>query len=56
MIKLSIWFSQKFELEDYQIENLLYTRENKDQQEWSEWRNHSMKAELVEKDLYLSDQ
>ena len=42
--------------QQYQIENLLYTRENKDQQEWSEWRNHSMKAELVEKDLYLSDQ
>lgn len=42
--------------QQYQIENLLYTRENKDQQEWSEWRNHSMKAKLVEKDLYLSDQ
>ena len=42
--------------QQYQIENLLYTRESKDLQEWSEWRNHSMKAELVEKDLYLSDQ
>lgn len=42
--------------QQYQIENLLYTRENKDQQEWSEWRNQSLKAELAENDLYLSDQ